>query len=205
MIKRYCDKCIAEKVALGEVKSMFEFYGRDPLVGGDFKYNEKCDLCGEIDTVTAYPPMDAFIPDDLDLPEMKGTEEKVTIDKKEALLSKYRSVRSISTKKLVKLKEKCCELGISIHDALPNIWKDEPIDDKNAFPKAVEPMDKDEQIRKINKSFGDVLRGSVPKGKIVTNLALPMQIRGIDSGFDEITILKSIIVTYHEELHRDKQ
>ncbi len=54
--------------------------------------------------------------------------------KQNALLSKYRSVTSLSTKELAEIKEKCDELGISVHEALPNIWNETgkgPIDEKN--------------------------------------------------------------------------
>ncbi len=58
--KRFCDSCIANKVVNGLVSPTSEYYG--PNYQEDFKYNERCDLCGEIvHAVTAYPPMEKFI------------------------------------------------------------------------------------------------------------------------------------------------
>ncbi|NHZ85219.1 MAG: hypothetical protein GWP19_04990 [Planctomycetia bacterium] len=60
MTKRYCYSCMSEKVSAGLIPTMIEYYG-EANFKEDFRYNEKCDLCGEIaDNVTAYPPMDQF-------------------------------------------------------------------------------------------------------------------------------------------------
>ena len=52
--------------------------------------------------------------------------------KQNALLSKYRSVTSMSAKELEELQKQCNELGIPIGDVGPDIMKKMAIDDKNA-------------------------------------------------------------------------
>ncbi|NHZ86125.1 MAG: hypothetical protein GWP19_09615 [Planctomycetia bacterium] len=124
--------------------------------------------------------------------------------KKNALLNEFRSIKSISKKELAELHRKCNELGIPIGDVGPDVMKKVAIDEKNAIPHAGEPMDKDEQIRKINNDFNDILNGSVPEGGFVVNLALPLWDLGKCKDLDEISILKLMIVGYHTALSDER-
>lgn len=74
------------------------------------------------------------------------------------------------------------------------------IDDKNAISQVGEPKNKAEQVRIINNKFDDILRGITPKDNLMMNIALPTRDFGISSGFDEITILKLMVINYHKTL-----
>ena len=125
MPKRYCDKCIAEKVTAGKVPIMYKWCGNDNMYRWDFSYNKKCDLCGELSSsVTKYPPMDIFY-------------------KRNSLLNKFRSVTSLSAKDLKELQKECNELGIPIGDVGTDVMKKVAIDDKSHFCHAVETREND--------------------------------------------------------------
>ena len=81
MPKRYCYKCMAEKVNADLIPTMTKFYGKANFKE-DFRYNEKCDLCGEVaDNVTAYPPMDQFLPENMKLTKKVAIDDKNAISK----------------------------------------------------------------------------------------------------------------------------
>ncbi len=58
--------------------------------------------------------------------------------RKNSLLSKYRSVTSLSAKELEELQKECNELGIPIGDVGPDIMKKVAMDEKSHFCHAVE-------------------------------------------------------------------
>ncbi len=71
--------------------------------------------------------------------------------KQNALLSKYRSVTSVSKKELAELQAECNELGIPIGKVTPDIMEKVAMDEKNAIRKMVKPIKRlsDSEVLKI--------------------------------------------------------
>jgi hypothetical protein len=128
-MNRFCDKCIAEKVVAGLVKPMYEYYGAVELDHWCNRKPGKCDLCGEKNILSLYPPMEKFY-------------------KQKVLLDKYRSVTTISAKELAELQKQCNELDIPIGKIAPDMMKKVAIDDKNAKSQLMKHLTFDEWFNK---------------------------------------------------------
>ena len=92
--------------------------------------------------------------------------------RREALLSKYRFVTSVSKKELAELQKKCNELDIPIGKVAPDMLEKMAIDDKSHFPHAVKTK------KKITLNFKN---GSSIEFKKDDKFKVPVNWKGVNS------------------------